>query len=265
MKFERKYIIYGDLIFNTAFHIGSGSMGDVSDSGVCKDIRGNPILPGSTIKGKFRTTIERLVSHIGLSACMLDNTISGEKCITGIIDKEERKQKVEEFEQLKFTSDRIKWLKDNLCDVCQLFGSMFNASRIFFSDGNLKIWAQVTEVRNGVVINRDSETAVNGLLYDYEVVPAGTTFGLEIEVMNPSEKDMAMVELGISEWERGVMIGGFTSRGLGRARLDKVVIEGVDFSDIEQRLTYLKEGKMTPLDRKVFNNALFSFVGGVRC
>jgi len=259
MKLEKKYFIKGELRFKTAFHIGSGAASDISESGVLKDPKGSPLLPGSTIKGRFRATVESLSSYLNMNSCLLNKNLSGIVCIS---DEEYRKSKKDDFNERKSSSERIDWLKKNTCESCQLFGSPMQASRIFFSDGILKKWSRVTHIRNGVVIDRDSETAVDGLLYDYEVVPYEAVFAFEVEVHNPTDKELALLEVGISEWEKGTMIGGFTSRGLGRAVLEDVQIECVDFSNEEQVLKYFVDNETTDIERDVFKDNVFSAIAG---
>ena len=118
------------------------------------------------------------------------------------------------------------------------------ASRLCISDGLLKEWASIVQVRDGVVIDRDSQTAVNGLKYDYEVVPPGSRFEICIDLENPTDQDMVLLGAALFEWHAGSSIGGFTSRGLGRFRLENIQLTGVDMTDIEQRMKFLT-GKKT--------------------
>lgn len=93
------------------------------------------------------------------------------------------------------------------------------------------LWFGQFEVRNGVALNRDTETVEQGLLYDYEVVPAGTRFDFELTLEHAADWQLGMVLLALQPWERGEMqIGGFRSRGLGHVRL-----EGVTYSYITLR------------------------------
>jgi CRISPR/Cas system CSM-associated protein Csm3 (group 7 of RAMP superfamily) len=72
-----------------------------------------------------------------------------------------------------------------------------------------------------VAINRDTETAEGGMLYDYEVVPAGTRFDFELVLEQAEAWQQGMVLLLLKPWERGeVRVGGFRSRGLGHVQLD---------------------------------------------
>lgn len=241
-RFEKKIRITGQLKFTTAFHIGSGQEGELgTDMGVLKDSDRNPLLPGSSLKGNFRATAERLASYLNLSACLLDKSLSDSDCVG---DQGYFKANNDAFNKLKTEAEKLQWMRDNTCDVCQLFGSPVCASRIFFTDGVLKSWAGSYEIRDGVVIDRDSETAVDGLKYDFEATPAGTVYDIKIELENPEDKDLALVAAVLCEWENGFKLGGFTSRGLGSVSLCDKKVEMVDYTRIDSLKNYLLSGKM---------------------
>ena len=243
--FRNKVQIKGTLAFETAFHIGSGKEGELATNmGVLMAPDGRPILPGSTLKGNFRSLAERLSGYLGLSACLLDDGLSGDGCFTGLSDQEERNSKYEVFKELKTEDTKLEWLHKNTCDICRLFGSPLHASRIFFSDGALINWSNALQIRDGVCIDRDSETARHGAKYDFEVVPAGAAFKITIELENPIDKELALVGAVLTEWEAGFRIGGFTSRGLGRVRLEDKTVRQVDYTDPDQLKPYLLKREM---------------------
>lgn len=244
-SFRTKVKIDGTLAFETAFHIGSGKEGELATNlGVLIELDGRPILPGATLKGCFRATAERLAVYLGLSACLLDSELSGSNCFTGL-EKKERKKKFDGFIE-KSETEKLQWLEDNTCDICRLFGSPLQSSRIFFSDGRLINWSNSLQIRNGVCIDRDSETARPGALYDYEVVPAGAIFEVSIELESPSDNELAIVAAVLSEWEDEFRIGGFTSRGLGRVKFKNRSVRRVDYADAEQLKFYLLKREMQP-------------------
>ena len=111
------------------------------------------------------------------------------------------------------------------------------------SDGTLNQWASVVQVRDGVVIDRDSQTAVDGLKYDYEVIPPSSRFDLCIDLENPTDSDIALLGVALFEWYAGSSLGGFTSRGLGRFHLEDIQLFGIDLNDPVQRLKFLTEKK----------------------
>lgn len=263
--FHQKIRITGSLTFDTAFHIGSGKEGELAtDMGVLKDEQGWPVLPGSTLKGNFRATSEKLAGYLGASACLLDRSLSEIDCVG---DQDYFKKMNEAFKTIKGEKHKLEWLSKHTCNVCQLFGSPLQSSRIFFSDGRLKRWQGGYQVRDGVVIDRDSGTARHGLKYDYEVAPRDTAFELFIEMENPTSMDLSLVGAVIAEWRSGFRIGGFTSRGLGRIVLTETRIEQVNYQDKAQLQDYLIKRKMHPADN-LLSDALqkaLNAQGGISC
>jgi len=244
LRLRRKLQVSGKVIFETAWRIGTGKEGQtMSDLGVLLDPHGQPILPGSSLKGKLRSTCESLAHALNLSACLLNFKASGVPCTSDVqFYKDQRKGHKEAVQA--GPEEQLSWIAANTCDVCKLFGSPVRASRLRCSDGNLgNPDAVVVQVRDGVVLDRDSHTAVNGLKYDYEVVPAGTTFEVRLDLDNPSAADEALFGAALFEWSAGSSLGGFTSRGLGRFHLEVSGLRGVDFDQAAQRIRYLTSSR----------------------
>ncbi len=247
--FKRKVKITGKLVFETAFHIGSGKEGELATNmGVLLEPDGRPILPGSTLKGNFRTFAERLSGYLGLKACLLDSDLSGIDCVSG--DEDYQKNVRKKFEELirktgkNKEKEKLELLKKHTCHVCKLFGSSLHTSRIFFSDGGLLDWGRVLQVRDGVCIDRDTETARNGAKYDFEVVPRGAEFLITIDMENPEDSELALAGAVLAEWENGFRMGGFTSRGLGKAYLANKKVEEIDYTKPDQLKAYLVKHEM---------------------
>jgi CRISPR-associated protein Csm3 len=236
---KKKLRLDAQLVFDTAWRIGSGREGPTSDLGVLLDAQGLPLLPGSSLKGKLRSTCEALASALGLSACLLDSEASGRPCAS---DVEWFKRHRQEHQQAirQGPSALLRWIETHTCDVCKLFGSPVQAARLRVSDGRLERFDPAAiRVRDGVVLDRDSHTAVDGLKYDYETVAAGTTFRIRVELDNPTPQDEGLFGAALFDWHAGSMLGGFTSRGLGRFHLENIALSGVDFSNPQERLHYL--------------------------
>ena len=236
---QTTYRLSGELVFDTAWRFGSGKEGEtMSDLGVLLDTMGQPVLPGSSLKGRFRSTCESLAHSLGLSACFLDHEASGIPCVSDVdyyhrVRPEYRQASASDLES------RLEWIDGHTCDVCKLFGSPVMAGRIRFSDALLREWAGIVQVRDGVVIDRDSHTAVDRLKYDYEVVPPGAKFSLAIELENPGNQELAIVGASLIDWASGSSLGGFTSRGLGRFHLESLSLSSADLSDPQQRIRFL--------------------------
>jgi CRISPR-associated RAMP protein (TIGR02581 family) len=97
---------------------------------------------------------------------------------------------------------------------------------------------RLTEVRDGVGIDRDLGSARKGIKYDYEVVPAGARFDVCIVLENAEEWEIGLLLLSLKAMEQGELpIGGKTTRGLGWGKLIDLKVQQVDKSTL---LTYLQ-------------------------
>jgi len=241
-KFEQRYLFSGKLTLRTGLHIGGGdaSLG-TTDSPVVRRADGQPFIPGSSFKGSFRSTVEKLAMTVGARSCGM---VEGEGCVGA--QGEEQKQ----FNQRRQTDEwneanLITVLKTAQCETCWLFGSPYIASRIFFSDLYLAAGEDsIIERRDGVAIDRDSERAVDKLLYNYEVVPATLTFTFEIMLEDPQNNDLSLTCLGLSEFVSGFGgLGGKRSRGLGNCQINELTLHVLDLSvdDAAERAKRLKK------------------------
>lgn len=247
----RKYLFRGKLELETALHIGGGLINlRGTDSPIVKTPTNEPYIPGSSFKGAFRATVEKLIGSIpndNLWCCYLTEG----DCPTAQLKEFSRERERNNWTEVQLAQQ----LEERLCDSCKLFGSPFSASKIFFSDLDVDEWPEVTQIRDGVVIDRDSERAVDRLKYDYEVVPVESIFNLEIVLENPTDTDLSLTCLGINEFLSGNYIGGLRSRGLGKCRI--VGLEGykLDLTDEDSRVESLQnylvnteiEEKMSPI------------------
>lgn len=202
----------GELVTQTALHIGAGGASDmeVTDLPVLKTAQGYPFIPGSSLKGIVRSTVEGLVraaKNDRLRAC---NPLSFETSCGG-------------------NGSRSGPLKEH-CAVCRLFGSHLVASHVRFSDARMleEIDPPPIERRDGVSIDRDLRVAAGKRKYDLEVVSPGIAFKLELFVVNPEPWLMGLLVTGLDQLREGfTAIGGFSSRGLGRVSIAWTSLERV--------------------------------------
>ena len=227
---HRKYVFTGNLKLKSAMHIGGGNINlRGTDSPVVLTPEGEPFIPGSSFKGVFRSTVEKLVGVIpSQTTCFL----SEGNCPTANQDTFNNRRRKSNWSEAKL----VAILDKELCDTCKLFGSPFSASKIFFSDLYVDEWAEATQVRDGVAIDRDSERAVDGLKYNYEVVSVGSIFKVEIVLEDPSATDLCLACMGLNEFASGMGgIGGMRSRGLGNCQLIDLAGYELDLTDDKTR------------------------------
>ncbi|RAQ96011.1 RAMP superfamily CRISPR-associated protein [Thermogemmatispora tikiterensis] len=234
LRLRNRYLFTGRLVMETALHIGGGKLTlSSSRNPIVLTPENIPFIPGSSFKGALRSTVEKLVATLAelpqlpLRTCGL---IEGEAEELEQARQEGRLDKIcPTARQRTITEERrqrgelaLENILKDLCHTCQLFGSPFSASRVNVSDLYIpeEEWSGIIQIRDGVAIERDSERAKERLKYDYEVVPASTSFSLEITLENATAEDRWLLSLGLSEFVNGFgAIGGKRSRGLGACRL----------------------------------------------
>ncbi|MFL5663652.1 MAG: CRISPR-associated RAMP protein Csx7 [Ktedonobacteraceae bacterium] len=263
MRYElrNRYVFDGKLEMATGLHIGGGKVTlSYTDSPVVLTPEGLPFIPGSSFKGTLRSTIEKMVASLptdlGLHSCGLPTKeIPDEPCPTA-----RQKQIADARRANPNDSEKIlEQARRNLCQTCQLFGSPFAAARITVNDLYLinDEWSGTTQIRDGVAIDRDSETAKSGAKYDFEVVPSTTVFGLHLLIENATPQDLQLISIGLGEFVSGFGgVGGLRSRGLGACILNDLAIRHLELTGIDdterkrrlQRYLLLREKGLTRVE-----------------
>ena len=270
-QLKNRYVITGRIVMETALHVGGGDgEGQITDSPALKGADGNPLIPGSSIKGAFRAAVERILSTLGYSPCFLFE--NNDVCLT----TDEKKRRVFEKNRKAMNEQEIvSILQNSLCPACLLFGSPFSAGRVSFADAHLNDdWMQ-TEIRHGVGIDRDSGRSVDGVLFDYEVVPAGSSFAFSALAVNLNPLELGMLGAGLQEMRGGyIPLGGLKTRGLGKCTLEITSLEILDVlgsgdPDLEALRQYLKTRKGTVISNNeaidgLLNDWIDSLLGGLK-
>jgi len=243
-KFENRIVIRAELVAQTGLRIGAGGQSadpTASDLPVMKTSDGQPFIPGSSLRGVLRSHVERIVRAFedvdhGRGACSPTNTT--EWCIKPEDIKALREKLRNEPEKL------AQEVFQKSCRVCRVFGSPWLASRVRVSDLPCTNGAQA-EKRDAVAIDREKETVANK--YDFEAVPVGSKFALEIIAENLNEMERGLLWLGIEELQRGqILLGGFKSRGLGWVKLVNLRLHFVEGK--EGLRDYLRTGEIPSLE-----------------
>lgn len=148
-------------------------------------------------------------------------------------------------------------LDENLCEVCKAFGAPLISSTLYFHDASVKeeSWLGLTQVRDGVGIDRDSGRAVDRIKYDYEIVPPQTVFNFSMTIETGEDRALGLAALVLHELREGnVPLGGIRSRGLGRCHLkaQEECVEALDFTSMAALKAYLLDEKPQKLALDVF-------------
>jgi CRISPR-associated RAMP protein (TIGR02581 family) len=218
--FHNRLEIIGTLTTITALRIGAGRSSEPigSDLPVIKDAFGRPLIPGSSFKGALRSRLESFLRGIwGGDRKLVANPANEQEW--SITASEIKEFKDQYRDDLRLTEAIV-----NQTDlISSLFGSPWFASKFQVRDLTVlaENWFGQYQERDGVAIDRDTETAADGKLYDFQVVPAGTPFEFRAVAENVEEWELGLLMIGLHQFEtQQIPLGGGRSRGLGVVELD---------------------------------------------
>ncbi|MHA1265521.1 MAG: type III CRISPR-associated RAMP protein Csx7 [Candidatus Helarchaeota archaeon] len=204
---KSRYIIKGKLINLHQLHIGTaeqgGLEGSLIDNQFIRIQRGNdltPFIPGSSLKGVFRSFLERIASARGENVCdPLDTKSQCQKSL-------------------------------DVCIICSIFGSQSIASHVLISDAYPISENYKMSIKPGVAINRVTGAAQRGALYTLETISPETQFSFEMIIENIDLKEDSSraiyLRILLKELLDGhLKVGGKTSAGLGTVllKVDKIL------------------------------------------
>lgn len=182
-------------------------------------------LPGSSLKGVFRSHSEKVVCSLKPRVVCYPFAGSEEKeadleqrrrdyrdsC--GAMFTKRAKQSEEQRRELEARTDRI---YEESCPTCRLFGSTGFIGRIAIGDAYLAS-RSITEQRDGVGIDRLTGGASYGAKFELEVVSTGVSFETDIHLRNFEVWQLGMLFVVLQDMEDELIrIGSGRSRGLGQ-------------------------------------------------
>lgn len=177
-------------------------------------IGGQPVIPGSSLKGAVRSVVEALLAERGISVCVPESAIPKEFSR----DKEGYARRLGRRPACQGRGQQ------NPCPVCQVFGTIDLAARASFLDARPIGDPKLIE-RSHVALTRDNRAAAGGKLLQLQAVDAGTRFAGVIRVVNFDDWHAGMILAGLKTLEL-TGLGGKKSAGYGDI--------GVKFGDLNQ-------------------------------
>ena len=178
-------------------------------------------LPGSSLKGVFRSHIEKVIRTLkdGVVCNPFVRTDPDSKNDQLVCPNYAEVSCGNKFEtRQEDLSNEAVYLES--CPACRLFGSTSFIGRVAISDAYLaEDSRQKTEQRDGVGIDRLTGGAASGAKFDLEVVSSGVDFETDIYMRNFEVWQLGILMLIVTDLEDGLIrIGSGRSRGLGNVK-----------------------------------------------
>ncbi|MCF8884518.1 MAG: CRISPR-associated RAMP protein Csx7 [Aigarchaeota archaeon] len=237
--------------------IGSGKeppLGSLADRVVLRiDYRGRsiPYIPGSSLKGVFRSSATMLARSIGLKACSglsKDVCTEIEKVVKGTSEMK-LGDLIEYYIRVGETKTAMEKFYENACLICKIFGSPYYSSKVYFSDAypigaDGEILPFSLNTRTGIAIDRRTGAVHGGALYTVEFVEPDARFKFMLHAKNLPNYALGLLSTIIIMINHGeVKIGGFKTRGFGAVKIENLIFKSRDHPRTEGL-------KLTSLDRE---------------
>lgn len=219
MRLERFIVFRGIIECKTGLHIGGSvegiEIGGVDNPVIKHPITKEPYIPGSSLKGKMRSSLEKEMGKIG---------DKGGPC------------------------------NCNQCIICRVFGphtspsSDLGPTRIIVRDANLntetkELWQKLAQEKGGSLIEQKTENVIDRVKgtalhpRTMERVAAGAKFDMEIVLQildkdlneNKEQEMINLVKRSLSLVEQ-TYLGGFGSRGSGQVKFLDLTINDQPFT-----------------------------------
>jgi CRISPR-associated RAMP protein (TIGR02581 family) len=230
----REAVFEGYLVNEAPLRVGVGReapLGSAVDLAVVRVKLGGrtvPYIPGSSLKGVFRSSAVQLAGLKGLRVC---SGLSGETCMdwerpSGETLLEWIQSRLREGRSL----EAIKGFHEGACLLCKVFGAPSFTGHVEFRDAypigeKGEPLEAPTGVRTGIAINRRTGAVHRGALYQVEYVEPGARFKFSMYATNLPNYALGLLAKVFRMMNDGwVKVGGFKTRGFGEVR-----IEGLTF------------------------------------
>lgn len=186
------------------------------DQGGNEGPRGEANDPGSSWKGVFRSSGERIARRKGLKVC---SGLTNDNCLkNGGLDKVFLNSLRSDMDQAK----RIAW--NNTCINCKVFGTISILGQVRFLDSISQDFKLNT--RAMTAISRKDGSVVGGALVTLEYADVGSRFPFTLFTYNLPNYALGYMILIMEEIHNHlVQVGGNKSRGFGFLSFEKLSME----------------------------------------
>jgi len=236
-----------------------GSPVDLAVIRIRRNGRQEAYVPGSSLKGLFRSQAEPLLrlrnpriepcSGLAKNTCMDIRKVDSETSLHTAIQKMMKGGNSKGAMELFFR---------NACLLCKIFGAPSYSGRISFSDA-YPLGELHYGVRTGIAIDRRTGAVYRGQLYQVEYVEPGARFNFAIRFRNLPNYSVGLLAKLVRMLRDGeVRVGGFKTRGFGFVTLEKPTLRVKDYLNGGGELKPIEQN----IDRTVSLGDIVSDEGG---
>jgi len=230
--FLRHAEIEGYLVNDTPLRVGAGReppLGSAVDLAVLRISMGGrsvPYIPGSSLKGVFRSTAVQLARLKKLSVC---SGIVPDTCMDWASPKYggvTLLSFIQERLRAGEADEAIRAFHESACLLCKMFGAPSFTGHVTFSDAypideRGALLEVPVGVRTGIAIDRRTGGVYRGALYQVEYIEPGARFRFSISATNLPNYALGLLAKILRMLHEGwVRVGGFKTRGFGRVHID---------------------------------------------
>lgn len=190
--------------------------------GVIK-LAGRPVIPGSSLKGALRSTLEAMLVQQGVQVCVPFAAIP-----KGLRREPRRTEYVQRIGRLRPCD------VENPCPVCAIFGTVGGrgglSGRAIVLDATTEEGQHALIERTHVAIMRDTKSQAAGSLMTLEAVDAGAIFQGKIRMVNPENWQVGAVVQAL----KGVKLlgmGGKKTAGYGDLDIEVNAVHSIRFQE----------------------------------
>jgi CRISPR-associated RAMP protein (TIGR02581 family) len=183
-------------------------------------------IPGSSLKGVFRSHIEKIVCSLKPQVVCYPFTVrEGREADAQQRQQDYRPSCGDAFNKLSNERKKDKsaipleddtdFVYANSCPTCRLFGSTWFIGRVAIGDAYLTT-QEFREQRDGVGIDRLTGGSSHSAKFELEVVSSGVSFQTRVHLRNFEIWQLGMLFAVLQDMEDGLIrLGSGRSRGLG--------------------------------------------------
>lgn len=187
-----------------------------------------PYIPGSSLKGLFRSTAESIAKSEGIKPDPCSGLSRNNCMAVKRVEGQALGDLIERLLKANALQEAVKRFADNACLLCKIFGAPTYRSKITFEDAypideNGHLTSVPTGIKMGIAIDRTTGAVATGALYKVEYIEPGALFSFSLNAVNLPNYALGLLAEVLALLDEGVLrIGGFKSRGFGRVKIENM-------------------------------------------